>query len=181
MPAMWTMGIIGGSLIALLVVVVIVGSDSTPRFQPATAAPAEIPTVVPSNNEILFDAYPDSNFRGELTVDNGTSSQAVAKLIERRTHQKILSFAISARNKATIRAIPDGSYDLLFAFGDQLYLHTDRFRTAHGFSKFTDTMDFSTRATAESIVWSKNSVTLHAVISGNARTQSLSREEFERY
>lgn len=151
------------------------------RSEPAAAPPADIPTVTPRNNEILFDAYPNSNFRGELTVDNGTPSHAVAKLIDRRTHQKILSFTISARNKAIIHAIPDGSYDLLFAFGDQLYVRTDRFKTAHGFSKFADTMDFTTRATDESIVWSKNSVTLHTVISGNARTQSLSRGEFERY
>ena len=171
-----------GVLIAIAVVI-----SSTPRPQPtlqsATNPQAEdqVATVVPANNAILFDAYPDSNSRGELLIDNGTPKGAVAKLINRRTNQKILSFAISARSKAAVSAIPDGSYDLLFAFGEHLYIHTDRFKTAHGFSKFAEPMEFATRDTRDGVTWSKNSVTLHTVISGNARTQSVSREEFERY
>jgi ribosomal protein L37AE/L43A len=156
-------------------------SAASARVQPPAAPPADLPTIVPTNNEILFDAYPGSKFRGQLTIDNGTSSHAVAKLIDRQTRQKILSFTISARSKANIYAIPDGSYDLLFAFGDQLYVGSDRFKNAHGFAKFADSMEFTTNVTEDAIVWSNNSVTLHKLISGNARTESISREEFERY
>jgi hypothetical protein len=154
----------------------------SPSTAPARVQPvAELPTIVPTNNEIIFNAYPNSKFRGQLTVDNGTSSHALAKLVDKQTRQKILSFVISARSKANIYAIPDGSYDLLFAFGDQLYVGTDRFKSPRGFAKFADPMEFTTNVTEDAIVWSNNSVTLHKLLSGNARTQSVSREEFERY
>jgi ribosomal protein L37AE/L43A len=155
---------------------------SEPALQLAVAPPGEIPaTVIPINNEILFDAYPESRFRGELSVDNGTSNHAVAKLIDVQTDQKILSFVIAARQKAMISAIPDGAYQLIFAFGDRLYLGTDRFHSPHGFSKFVRQLTFETKSTEDAIYWSQLSVTLHPVFAGNAKTSSISQKEFERY
>jgi hypothetical protein len=153
-----------------------------PTLQPAAAPPAEVPaTILPTNNEILYDAYPESTFRGELSVDNGTSSHAVAKLIDVQTDQKVLSFVIGARRKSTIYAIPDGTYQLIFAFGDRLYVGTDRFQSPRGFSKFVKHLTFETRSTDDAIYWSQLSVTLHPVFAGNAKTSSISQKEFERY
>ncbi|PYI58364.1 MAG: hypothetical protein DMC60_13075 [Verrucomicrobia bacterium] len=190
--SMRNIGIAAASVIALLVIIAAIARNSSSlspsvapvsegTFPPAAVPQADVGTFVPENNLILFDAYPDSRFRGQLTVNNGTSSQAVAKLVDIQADRKILSFVISARQIATIYGIPDGTYQLLFAFGDQLYVGTDRFHSPHGFSKFVRQLTLDTRVTDDSVYWSQLSVTLHPVISGNAKTSSISQKEFERY
>jgi hypothetical protein len=61
---------------------------------PAADLPA---TTIPINNQIIFDAYPNSTTQGQLTVSNGTDHHAIAKLIDIDTDSKVLSFAIGAR------------------------------------------------------------------------------------
>lgn len=140
-----------------------------------------LPTVLPMNNEILFDALPDGAFKGELTVENGTSHLAVAKLIDLKTDQKILSFAVGARQKSTIYSIPDGNYQLVFAFGDRLFEGTDRFSTPQGFSKFVRLITFNTKSKDEAVYRDRLSVTLHPALTGNTRTASIPQKEFESY
>jgi hypothetical protein len=185
---MRTIGIIAASAITLVVATVLITRvafgpqapiNQTEASQSLVSSAPE--TVAPVNNQILFDAYPNSTYRGELAVDNGTSSPAVAKLIDVKTDRKILSFIVGARQKSTIQAIPDGTYELIFAFGDRLYEGTDRFQSPRGFSKFVKRSTFKTRSTTNATYWSQLSVTLHPVLTGNAKTSSISQNEFERY
>ena len=166
--------------------------SSSPRYQPtlqsSAAPPSEIPTAIPGNG-ILFDAYPDSTAQGELTVINGASHSAVAKVIDIQTDTKILSFAISAGKRTKIAAIPDGTYNVIFAFGDRVYVGTDRFEKPRGFSKFDRPFTFATKTTAtdtEEATYYRTSatvleVTLTPVIGGNITTSSISQREFDRY
>jgi ribosomal protein L37AE/L43A len=164
-----------------------------PRYQPTIqpAAPlAEVPaTVVPTNNEILFDAFPESTTKGEFTVINGASRHAVAKIIDPQTDTKILSFAICAGKQSKITGIPDGSYRVIFAFGDRLYAGTDRFEKPRGFSKFDRPFTFTTTTTSTDTEdatyyrtrYSSLEVTLTPVVGGNITTSGISQKEFERY
>jgi hypothetical protein len=142
-------------------------------------------TTIPINNQIIFDAYPNSTTRGQLTVSNGTDHHAIAKLIDIDTDSKVLSFAIGARQQSTIYRIADGTYQLIFAFGDRVYAGTDRFESPSGFFKFDNSLSFATTYTADTVYYYKNytklSVTLHTVLGGNAKTSSISRSDFERY
>ncbi len=156
------------------------------REEAETAAPrvtdADVaPTVVPMNNEILFDAFPDGTFKGELTVENGTSHHAVAKLIDLVNGQKIVSVAVGARQKSTVYAIPDGTYEVVFAFGDRLYEGTDRFFAPHGFSKLVRPMTINTKSAKDAAHRDRLSVTLHPGSAGSAKISSISQTEFERY
>jgi hypothetical protein len=239
--AMHTWGIIGGSVIGLLVLIVIIaGITSGPRtpvnqtevrsaaerdarvdkliseigpaalppiptpayttsrnvpvpataLQPAAAPPAEVPAaVVPANNQILFDAFPESTTKGEFTVINGASRHAVAKVIDPQTDTKILSFAIRAGKQSKITGIPDGSYRVIFAFGDGLYAGTDRFEKPRGFSKFDRPFTFTTTTTSTDTEgatyyrtrYTSLEVTLTPVVGGNITTSGISQKEFERY
>jgi peptide methionine sulfoxide reductase MsrB len=189
--AMPVLGYVTASVLGLLVLVAIIaGSESSPKSQPvhplAAVPPANAPaTVTPTNNEILFDAFPESVAHGELTVSNGSSRHAVAKLISTQNDRKILSFAICAGKQSTLYAIPDGSYHLVFAFGDRLYLGTDRFESPRGFSKFNKTFSFNTTKTDDGthygIRYTTLAVTLTPVIGGNVTTSTMSQGEFEKY
>jgi hypothetical protein len=172
------------SIAGLLLLAVILNSVFAPHspFSPNSTPPPETAsTIIPSNNEILFDALFGSVSRGQLTVDNGTSHHAVAKLIKLQTDQKVLSFVVAAHHKGIVHGIPDGAYRLLFTFGDRLYAGTDRFFSSYGFSKFDSPMVFTTSSTEEAVYWDQLSVTLHPVFAGNARISSISQNDFERY
>jgi ribosomal protein L37AE/L43A len=143
--------------------------------------PQPVVTTVPVNNQIIVDAYPQSTSKGELRIDNGTDYHAIVKVIDRMTDRKILSFVVCAHQKSHITAIPDGEYDLIFAFGDRLFEGTDRFHSPHGFSKFVKPITFTMRVTEEAIYWDQLSLTLHPVFDGKAKTTSISQKDFERY
>ena len=168
----------------LLLLTVIVGNLFQPQSPPmaaTTRSPEAAGTILPMNNEILFDAFFGHVSRGELTVDNGTGHHAIAKLISLQSDQKILSFVVGAHQKSVVSGISDGTYRLLFAFGDRIYAGTDRFFASRGFAKFESPMVFTTSSTEEAMYWDRLSVTLHPVFAGNARTSSISQKEFERY
>jgi ribosomal protein L37AE/L43A len=190
-PSMRNAGIIGASIFALLMIIVIVASNrvtSRTPIQSAATPASEIPTGVPRSG-ILFDAYPGSATEGEFTVINGSSRHAIAKVIDIASDRKILSFAIHAGKRTKITAIPDGTYNVIFAFGDRVYLGTDRFEKPRGFSRFDRPFTFTTRTTAteteEATLYRTSAtaleVTLTPVIGGNITTSSISQQEFERY
>jgi hypothetical protein len=157
-------------------------AKSQAQWDRNSSAPDLPATTIPINNQIIFDAYPDSTTRGRLTVSNGTDHHAIAKLIDIEIDSKVLSFAIGARQQSTIYRITDGTYRLIFAFGDRVYVGTDQFESPSGFSKFDKPMSFATTYTADGGYYYETlSVTLHAVVGGNAKTSSISRSEFERY
>ena len=179
-----TVGYVIASVAALALLIALFAAvfENRSPIAAVSAPTAEIAnTIIPVNNQILFNAFYGSMSKGELTVDNGTSRHAVAKLINLQVDRKVLSFVVSAHQKSTIRAIPDGTYRLLFAFGDRLYTGTDRFFSPHGFSKFDSPLLFTTSSTDEAMYWDQLSVTLHPVFTGNAKTSSISQKEFERY
>jgi hypothetical protein len=195
MPTMPTAGIIAASVLVLLVLVIVIASiNSVPRT-PAQQGeirraplPPEIPTEVPRNG-ILFDAYLGTTAQGEFTVINGSSRHALAKVIDTHTDTKILSFAVHAGRRTKIPGIPDGTYNVIFAFGDRVYVGSDRFENPRGFSKFDRPFTFATRTTAteteEGILYRTSAttleVTLTPVIGGNITTSNISQREFERY
>jgi hypothetical protein len=163
----------------------IAGAESQAQ-RDAKSPAADLPvTTIPINNQIIFDAYPDSATRGQLTVSNGTDHHAIAKLIDIEADRKVLSLAICARQQSTIYRITDGTYRLIFAFGDRVYVGTDQFESPSGFSKFDNPLSFATTHMADADYYYTNytklSVTLHAVVGGNAKTTSIPRSEFERY
>ena len=110
-------------------------AQALPSVVPAYQPPPPT-TFTPVNNVVLFTAFPAGDSLGEFTVSNGTGTHAVAKFIDTRTDQKVLSFTIVANQQAYITSIPDGDYRLIFAFGDSLYVGTDRFAAPKGFSRF---------------------------------------------
>jgi hypothetical protein len=188
-PSMRNIGIAAAVIIALLVTIMTFKSKS-PSHQASHPPAREEPSEVPRSGILsASDAYPGSTTQNEFTVINGSSHHAIAKVIDIVTDAKVLTVAIQAGEHLKIPAIPDGTYDVIFALGDRVYPGSDRFVKPLGFSKFDQPFKFSTRTTATKTEEStddqtsptKLEVTLTPVIDGNITTTSISQRQFERY
>lgn len=138
---------------------------------------------IPSNGEVLYSFVRPlmPSTRNTLIVYNGTGENAVAKLIKSSPEEKIRSFAISSGQSVSTSNIPDGSYKLLFAFGETIYVETDHFVDPKGFSRFDDSFVFTTKENGGSTESTKFTVTLNPVAGGTAKASSISKADFERW
>jgi len=151
--------------------------------QPATAAQnRRLP-----NGTILRRSSLTGN--GSLTVVNGLDRDAVAKLVDRANNICQAFFYIAANSAFTMPGIPDGDYRLLFGTGSDWDDATGFFTRNRACSEFNKPVDFETSTRTERRGWdtyvvtyySENSITLHPVPDGNARTHDVSESEFQKY
>jgi hypothetical protein len=156
------------------------GTQRPIEFTPESSA-ALFASYVPAKNLMLYDRFPGKQGPGTLAVENGTSQHAIAKLIDTVSNMKLRSFFIRSNTTGGINLIPNGRYRLVFAFGEKVAQEKDRFVTASGFSAFQETLDYSTTDTGDGIQFAKYHVTLQPVANGNAKTQTISENEFEAY
>jgi len=112
---------------------------------------------------------------GELQIKNGTSLDAVAKLI--RAGSSVLTVYIKANNTYTMTNISDGIYWLVFAQGSGWDSTTQRFQRNTQYSAFEDTFDFYTSNTQYTIF----EITLNPVVGGTAETNSVDPTQFNAY
>ena len=104
-------------------------------------------------------------------VINGTGRNAICKLINLRTNSKFCSFLVLANGRKGISSLPDGTYRVIFAFGEAIISGTDRFESPDGFTEFKEHFEFLTTRTATGQKFPTYEVTLNKVVGGNARTE----------
>lgn len=184
-------------LIALWAVYYIYGESTKPTLPPpvpqnlpATSqpldlssyrdpAPAATPAVsLPTGTVIKSRSYYLSG-DGELKIDNGTNSDAVAKLIAGGT--SIFTVYIKAHSIYTIKDITNGTYWLVFALGSDWDASTKTFRRSAGFSSFDDPFDFTTWEDSQYVHYSSFQITLNPVLGGTAETSSVDAAQFNAY
>ena len=129
----------------------------------------------------MFDLYPGNAGPGKLTVHNGTEHNAICKLIDIRTNKKICSFVVLANTRHGIDGILDGTFRIIFAYGDAIIEGTDRFESPEGFTEFKAPFEFATTRTSFGYQYATFRISLHQVIGGNARTGSISADEYNKY
>ena len=122
---------------------------------------------------------------GMLTIQNGNTSHAVAKLIDAEIKKSVFVVFIASGTTVTIPAIPDGKYKLIFATGYGWDDADGRFRKPEGTSAFEDPFCYSTQrkelADGTHLYVHEMTVTLNAMKGGNANTTFISPKEFDRY
>ncbi len=169
---------------------------SMPRLDPIIRIPAsavspaaitkvaeELPEKSLDNGTVIDQAVLDG--KGTLSVTNGSSRDALAKLVDRNARMRIAVFYIRHGGSFTLRDIPDGHYNLLFAMGNDFDEATESFQRNLGFSEFKEPFDYATkvetRGASKYQITSQFSVTLHPVVNGTAKTDSIPAEEFDQY
>jgi hypothetical protein len=117
--------------------------------------------------------------RGVLRISNGTSSDAIAKLVDSATNKTRRLVYIQAFSDGTISGIDTGDYILKFSLGTGYIKNEGRFLYGQSYSKFDDMLDFQEYIVDNEIRWKEFEVTLNPVVGGNARTSPISAADFE--
>jgi len=123
--------------------------------------------------------------KGRLKIDNGTNYDAVVKLVINNNNKAIIEVYVEAGDSYTIDNILDGKYMLLFMQGKNWSDEQQRFVLDRNCSKFVDVFDFVTKWTEQDdgilYEYPGYRVTLNPVYGGNAQTDNISEEEFDKY
>jgi len=136
-----------------------------------------------ANGAVL--SQPSGAGEGTLTIDNGTSQDAVVKLVDETAQRLIVAFYIRAGSKASIKTIPDGLFRVIYGSGTDWDSAARTFTRDKSFAVFDRELNFdTTQKMIGEDVYEQHSgfdVTLHAVINGNAATSNVSESEFLKY
>ena len=160
------------------------------------ANPKPLAPVVPAQDAVVTIS-PKSKIlvpiggagRGKLTVDNGTSSHAIVKLINTSTDKKVCSFYIRPIDNLTVSTIADGQYKLIFCFGGEKLKGLDGFEVPTSSSEFRESLNYITDVTRTETPTGTNiststsavTITLHEVVSGKAKTDKIPLTDFDKY
>lgn len=143
--------------------------------------PSQTPTPVTvrySTGKNLI-APQNTGGRGTLEVSNGTSTDAIAKLVDSETNKTLRLVYIQANSSFTVKNIRVGNYILKFSLGSGYIPETGKFQSSQSFSRFDETLHYGEYRVSGGIEWDNFSVTLNKVAYGNARTSSISQDDFE--
>jgi hypothetical protein len=151
-------------------------SAKLPDVRPALTLPpaGQKGDARPSNGKLIRAGNGDG--RGELTIDNGGSNDAVVTLSKGR--KPAVSVYVRKNKKHTVKGVPDGTYAVFFTGGDAWDGTARAFGRNCAFQRFEDPMKFRTIRTATQIRWSVWTVTLQRVVGGTARTADVDPNDF---
>lgn len=117
--------------------------------------------------------------RGTLDISNGTSTDAIAKLVDVRTSKTLQKIYIRANSNLTVKNIKVGNYFLKFSLGSGYIPETEKFQSSQSFSRFDEPFNFEEKREDSRIVWNTYSITLNKVLYGNAKSSSIDENDFE--
>ena len=112
--------------------------------------------------------------KGQLKIENGLDEDAVA-VLSRQEGSLLVAVYILNHSSHTIAGIPDGTYDLYFAVGEDWDAQQATFTRKRRLSRFDDPFPFTTADDAAFRGWS---VTLQPVAGGTAGTENVPEGEF---
>lgn len=113
---------------------------------------------------------------GELGLTNGTKKDGVAVLLERLDDGSLRArraIYVRAGEDARFEHVDPGIYTLRFKLGIDWDGARRTFRRAVEGHQLADALSFSETKTGDGVVYSKQSVTLHEVINGNAPSTTI--------
>ena len=116
---------------------------------------------------------------GTLTISNGTSSDAIAKLVNLATGKSHREIYIRAGSSSTLSNIAPGAYELLFSMGRDYAPSLRKFLSDAEYSKFDQPLDFQQTRDAYGINYKTFRVTLDKTKFGNASTSTIDESLFD--
>jgi hypothetical protein len=199
-------------IIALIFLIILISTQKKHNVQVVTEPISTIPSqentnnintqpiktqksFVPVKDPSLYGSLPNgtvltknSNYlkgEGELNIDNGTDTDAVAKLVSIKADKSIYTVYVKANSKYTIKNISDDDYKLLFNLGNDWDKDKKAFLLNSGYEAFEEDFNFITSSYESgnyiNTEYSTFSVTLNPVVNGQAKTEQVNPVEFAGY
>lgn len=109
---------------------------------------------------------------GILEIENGAEADAVA-LLRTPAGRDVRRAFVRAGTTLRLNAIPEGTYELLFASGADWTPELNAFCRSRSYSRFSDTFTFTELEEWDGVRYSQWSVTLYPVAGGDARTERV--------
>jgi hypothetical protein len=128
-------------LVGLLSVSVAVIVFGLVWISPKAPAPLPPPRRL-ANGTVLAERLRGGN--GTLTIDNGTASDALVKIVGGQAHKALGVFYVASGNKVTIGHIPDGIFSIYFSSGADFDGAIGGFTRDKRFYRFLDSLKFVT-------------------------------------
>lgn len=165
-----------------------VEKKKSPPISSETAAPTPAvtnsPTVVAQNQSLPSSTVlvsPENGGRGSLKVINDTDSDAYIKLVEPSSRSLVGALYVKSNSTFSLKHIPDGTYEVLFALGENWDKKTRSFTVTNYFAKFDKSLEYTTTRSNNRIQYRAFQLTLNRVVGGNATTSSVGEQEFGSY
>jgi hypothetical protein len=161
-------------------------ASATPfTFSPSIPSEVPSPSATPIPETVRYPTGTNlirprsTGGRGVLRISNGTTSDAIAKLVDSATNKTRRLVYIQASSNGMISGIETGEYILKFSLGRGYVKNDGRFLYSQSYSKFDDTLGFREYIVGDEIRWNEFEVTLNPVVGGNAQTSPISAADFE--
>lgn len=145
----------------------------------ATATPTPVTVRYSTGTNLIRPS--DVGGRGSRQISNGTSSDAIAKLVDSETNKTVRLVYIQASSNFTIGNIRPGNYVLKFSLGTGYDEKAGKFISSQSFAKFDDLLKYTEEETETGIYFHKKRVTLNPVPNGNASTSPISESDFDNH
>lgn len=143
---------------------------------------SNIPEIYIPNGKVFLKNRKYFNGLGELTIKNGTTNDAVVKLVSDIINKSILTIYIRRNSNFTIRKIKNGNYKLYFVVGRYYDEGSKIFLQDCSFAVFEEDFPFTTdEYRYEDQIKTRYSIfeiTLHPVIGGTVRTDEITKNQF---
>jgi hypothetical protein len=163
------------------------GDAQSVELSDSSAFQAKKPIVYASlpNGKVLSRKQAYFNGPGRLEINNGTSLDAVAKLVNVSVNSSVLTVYIKANSTYEIKDVSDGNYKLFFNLGNDWDDKSKAFAVNSSYEVFEEDFDFTTSEYEDDnrihTRYATFSVTLNPVIGGQAKTEDVNAAEFGAY
>jgi hypothetical protein len=164
-------------------------ADQTSALRDAVAAvsaklPKQVTLALPAAGQKVDSRLPNGKLisarnltgRGELTIDNGGSSDAVLTLSKGK--KPTLSVYVRKDKKYTVKGVPDGTYAVFFTGGTGWDGKARAFGRKCAFQRFEQPAKFSTTKVGIQTQYTVATLTLNPVAGGNAPTAQVDPNDF---
>jgi hypothetical protein len=162
----------------------VVRTEPLPKSRGASNGVSEVPaglvSSLPNGTELRKRRHTDG--LGELTVENGTSFDAVVHLVDLNSEKTIRTFYVDTGSAFTERQIAPGAYGIFFATGSDWNTGLKTFNYSVNYSHFGRNMEFSETRQPDSgkIEYNTYQITLQPVQGGNATTDPSDKNVFDK-
>lgn len=150
----------------------------SPTYSTPTPSPTATPKIERPSTGTLVSRGSGGRGYGTLEISNGTSFDAIAKLVNVSTGKSHREVYVRANSSAKVSGIAQGTYELYFSTGNDYAPSLRKFLRSASYSKFDNNFYFQEIRESGGITFSNFRVSLDKVAYGTATTSAVDENSF---